>query len=647
MEPLGWGFTLEREIMSSLTSETQLKRYVFQDGQLVLASLKSGSREWLDAPGRVGREGGCWEGGKVEASKLATTPVTEAWEGKTFASAHHRLQCFSKAGAFHHFIEGAPVETAAKGEAGAGPTGVEVDHHERDEGSGGDLLETWNLKPGHYRVRAFLCREQTDLHDNLARIESHQCWPMETLELRGCVFALEDVMSGEGWVLVKWAPHPDARPEPDTVDLRVKGCRLELLGFGSRSRHGAYPWSIAPFGGGESGAIAAIQKLHWIWREWDPTRDGLALGNTWGDRSRDAALNGAFVERELLTAQKRKLDVLQLDDGWQKGTTANSASVQETGGGPWEGFYESESDFWSVNRDRFPKGFREDYERFGIGCGLWFAPDSSHDFANWELDAASVLSMWRDQGARWVKVDAIKARSKAGERNLRRFFDKVLEESEGQVLFDLDVTAEVRPGFFGLPHVGPVFVENRYTDWGNYWPHHTFRNLWDLSHVVAPSRLRMEIANPDRNIEVYGDDPLSPAKVPLDYTFATVMVSSPLFWFELQHLSEERWGQCSDIYELWLKFRGELHQAIVLPIGEAPCGASWSGFHVKSFGSHVEHLLVFREPAAEDVGRVELKHEKGQDWVALYGDMEHKVEDGLFHGRSVSSFDVLWLRTEA
>ena len=89
--------------------------------------------------------------------------------------------------------------------------------------------------------------------------------------------------------------------------------------------------------------------------------------------------------------------------------------------------------------------------------------------------------------------------------------DGGLPGSSGQVVFDLDVTAQTRPGYFGAMEAGPLFVENRYTDWHRYWPHQTLRNLWKLSRWVDPRRLRMEWLNHTRNTEKYANDPLAPA----------------------------------------------------------------------------------------------------------------------------------------
>ena len=44
-----------------------------------------------------------------------------------------------------------------------------------------------------------------------------------------------------------------------------------------------------------------------------------------GDRSRDARINEAFLLKEIDAGAALGVDVVQIDDGWQKGRTANSA----------------------------------------------------------------------------------------------------------------------------------------------------------------------------------------------------------------------------------------------------------------------------------------------------------------------------------
>ena len=60
-------------------------------------------------------------------------------------------------------------------------------------------------------------------------------------------------------------------------------------------------------------------------RAYEAPHDGMFLSNTWGDRSRDARLNQEFMLKEIAAGARLGVDVVQIDDGWQKGRTANSA----------------------------------------------------------------------------------------------------------------------------------------------------------------------------------------------------------------------------------------------------------------------------------------------------------------------------------
>ena len=43
-----------------------------------------------------------------------------------------------------------------------------------------------------------------------------------------------------------------------------------------------------------------------------------------------------------------------------------------------------------------------------------------------------------------------------------------------------------------LIEYGNIFLENRYTDWGNYFPYRTLRNLWQLSRYVPAERIHQQ-----------------------------------------------------------------------------------------------------------------------------------------------------------
>lgn len=187
----------------------------------------------------------------------------------------------------------------------------------------------------------------------------------------------------------------------------------------------------------------------------------------------------------------------------------------------------------------------------------------------------------------------MKIHSPAGAGNFDRLIDALLEESGGRITLDIDVTAALRPGYFGCVR-GNVFVENRYTDWRRYYPHATLRNLWQLAAHVDPVRLRMEFLNNARNAALYGDDPLAPGRYAPEYLFAGVMIASPLAWLETSSLPAEYVRRVAPLIATWKLHRRRLHSGTIIPIGESPDGTGWTGFaSLHADGS--ADVLAFRE----------------------------------------------------
>ena len=107
------------------------------------------------------------------------------------------------------------------------------------------------------------------------------------------------------------------------------------------------------------------------------------------------------------------------------------------------------------------------------------------------------------------------------------------------MVFNLDVTAGRRGGYHYFNEYGNLFLENRYTDWQNYYPYTTLRNLWMLSKYIPSQKLQIEFLNKWRNTEKYTGDPFGPANYSFEYLFAITMAAQPLAWFEGTGLPEE------------------------------------------------------------------------------------------------------------
>jgi len=468
-----------------------------------------------------------------------------------------------------------------------------------------ESVQTFALPSQHLRLTQVML---TDCSDRNNEFVHERLWLLHpsngTLSLSGNLFLLEDLVQASGRIFVKHAPLPEARPIPSASDLQVSpnkggGFTLSLLeAEGSSER-----WTVLDYDGDSLERIRVMQD--WQKNQRPQTAGHVLprlLSNTWGDRSRDSRMQEAFVIAEIEAAHRLGVDVVQLDDGWQKGTSSNSAKARELGG-VWEGFWNADPNFWEPHPERFPHGLQpvvDEAASKGIKIGLWFVPDSWNDFANWHRDADRLLELFNTLGVEHFKIDGVKATSELALRNLNSFFSAVLEGSHGSVVFDLDITAGIRPGHFGAMEVGPLFIENRYSDWHSYWPHCTLRNLWKLSRWIDPRRLRMEFLNNTRNAELYAGDPLSPARYAPDTLFATVMFSNPLGWFEASNLPDPYVESCSRLIRIWKAHREALFSGTILPIGHEPDGVSYTGFMSVSPAHDSGYVLVFRElhPAA-------------------------------------------------
>ena len=398
--------------------------------------------------------------------------------------------------------------------------------------AGADMLK---FKSIHLRVNEIELMDQTDRHDELFFEREWLLMQNEAgFDIKGCVLNVEDMISGCGAAFVKFAPLPHARHDKKSVDFKVDPRRNTVSAM-----LGDAPCAVISYRGGKIGFTKAMHDFQRCLRNYKAGRDGLFLSNTWGDRSRDARIKEAFLLKEVAAGAKLGVDIVQIDDGWQKGRSANS--VASRGKGVWNGYWAADPEFWNADPDRFPNGLEcvvDAARKNGMHFGLWFGPDSSNSAANWKKDADHLLKFYK-MGISYFKIDSMKTHDKQSLTNQRAMFDRMLEGSKGNMVFDLDVTAEIRPGYFGLPDIGPLFVENRYTDFHRYWPHQTLRNLWELSHVVDPVRLRMELLNNTRCVEKYKNDPLAPALYKPDVLFAVSMTASPLGWFEVSNLPDD------------------------------------------------------------------------------------------------------------
>ena len=510
-------------------------------------------------------------------------------------------------------------------------------------GACGDMI---SFVAPHLKVRAFTPIDKTDLRAELLDEREFVMPTCEAMAYMKCnVLDVRESLTGQGVVFLKLAPMPESRADPDAFDFVVNPATRAVMAVPT-----GYPLAMLAYSGGEVGRLRALRDFHRSLWPYKLGRDGVLLSNTWGDGNRDSRINEEFLLKEIDAAADIGVEVVQIDDGWQKGRSMNSS--QSNGKGVWNGYWAADPEFWKPDQVRFPRGLKplaDAAAKGGMSIGLWFGPDSSDEAVNWERDADCLLAFYRQFGIRHFKIDSLKLHTPTAFARNKDFFAKMLRESEGRMSFDLDCTAEVRPGFLGGMPVGPLFAENRYahrkSDRRVYYPHQTLRSLWMLSHVLDPVRLRMEFLNPAKKDEAYGDDPLRPSVWPEDALFAITMLSSPLAWMELSDVPEAVRAKWRPLIAKWKGERDSLHGCVTVPVGGKPDGEAWTGF-VSVGDNGGGYALVFREGNARRGWGLDLRdYFKSEDVSVsvIYGEGTASVSDGVLKVDIPERFGYIWL----
>lgn len=482
------------------------------------------------------------------------------------------------------------------------------------------VLDQICLKGRNWHCNVVEFHDRTDVHNTL--LEEHRFISYHhEKDWNGNLLIARDATTGSGLFILKEAPCSDMQVGTGDADFRTKNgwFRVTRAGFGPSDIvpddwTRLYGCVMGVTGNGELDEAMALRAYQKVLRR----QTDMVMMNTWGDRSQDGRVSEAFCLQELDKAARLGVTVYQIDDGWQRGKSP--ASVVK--GGSFEGIWQR-SGYWDLDPVKFPHGLKpivDKADSLGIEIGLWFNPSTQDDMADWEKDAAVLTGLYRKYGIRIFKIDGLIIPTKKAERNLRNMLDRVRKETGDEVVFNLDVTNGHRMGYNWFAEYGNIFLENRYTDWGNYYPYKTLRNLWQLSRYVAPERFQIEFLNPWRNPDKYpAKDSFAPTNYSFDYIAATSFAAQPLAWMEASNLPEEAFST-GELLKKWLAIAQDLHSGTILPIGDEPSGRSLTGFQSVVDSRH-GFLIVYREdtPTAKGYLKTWLPAGKRAKFKAIMG----------------------------
>jgi hypothetical protein len=330
-------------------------------------------------------------------------------------------------------------------------------------------------------------------------------------------------------------------------------------------------WTIV-YQGGDDGLQRALKQFDAARYPVKVKRDAFILSNTWGPANPGGAQFTAedFVLKEFPLLAELGVDILQIDDGWQK-----------SGGGPGaSGFLPKYKEGW--------KNIKAAADKTGVRLGLWVAIRNANladlkknldelGFITWKVDFDH-LSSRADYEARIAKYREIMKYSPNTQFTLCPEYD------------------DPRYGWYFAKEYGSIYFQNIQEGQPAHLtlvPFHVLRQHWLMAKYFPANKLQVMLQNPKRTRKDISDASLHSHA----YCFAMGLPFVPAFFQCAQFLDAEgrRRTEGAD-RGVQGRTRSDLFTSITYPIGEVPDNASWSGFQMDQHAAgHGGHLLLFRE----------------------------------------------------
>lgn len=476
--------------------------------------------------------------------------------------------------------------------------------------------------------------DSTDDHNLVKTEKTFELFSPWSKNYQGNIFIVDNFVDNQALMLVKESPCKIAQTGNCDFDFFFNKYRtVAITGIGLSFE--------LPFDINESvnlyGATVVVGDKNSVIRDYHDyylrgvspvQRTPQILSNTWGDGHADSSINEKFMLDELAVANYLGVDVVQLDDGWQKGHTAGS-HVKTGGAQIGEGMYDQQKDFWDV-RSTFPNGLTpvlEKAKEYGIEIGLWYSCDATDDYKYLQTDIKNVIELYNKHGVSTFKIDGIRIKNKTCEDNVYKILSEIRKATDNKIKINMDITAGKRYGYLYMREFGNLFLENRFAKSRTYYPYRTLKNLWKLSKYVPTQRFQIEVANVNSYQEKYKGDKLAPITYGQDYAFAITMVANPLMWMEMQNLSQENKDKLKAIISVYKNERKALSECFIEPIGESPSGIGFTGFRASDCNGG-GYLLLFKEMCEDKIHDFNVNL-KGKKLKVLYnsGDLKVKIKD--------------------
>ena len=315
---------------------------------------------------------------------------------------------------------------------------------------------------------------------------------------------------------------------------------------------------------------------------------------------------------EIKAAGEMGIEMVQIDDGWQKEKTSQ------------------------LDPSVYPEGWKNVKtlaEEKGVKLGLWmgWAQQVSTPYLIKELNAG---------GFNAVKLDFYNVSTYQGVQRLRDIARQIHTQVEQPLIINWDITGVQAKdqGFFYGREYGNLWLENQkqhLPDHTLYRPWRVLRDVWEVSHYVNLDQIQIAIQNPDREYEGNSDA----SEHSQGYCVAIGLMGSPNFFQELKYLKPHARTEIKGLLNIYKKVRPQMAEGIVYPIGHRPDNAQWTGFQNYNENTGISYLMIFRERLNKNSSaKLPLCFYQSQSRLHLTDLISGKTRDVILDNRSQIEF---------
>ena len=380
--------------------------------------------------------------------------------------------------------------------------------------------------------------------------------------------------NSEGVIMVKESPKTVNHPSWNTGAFFTGPEGIVNTGWGlsageipaDRFRDTWASWCIV-YSGGNDGLQMALKTFDAARYPVFPARDMFILSNTWGPANPcgNQFAKEDFVLKEIEAEGQLGIDVMQIDDGWQKNATT---------------FLPHYTHGW--------KDIKAAADKAGMRMGLWVDIRKGtvpHMFQ--DLDELGFIS-WK------ADFDSLTNRDEYDARLAR--YREVMKHAWMKTQFTLcPEYNDPRYGWYFAREYGSTYFQNIQE---GQLPHLTMvpfqvlRQHWLLSKYLPSNKLQVLLQNPKRVVRPDLSDAREHGH---GYCFAMGLPFVPCFFQSAQYLDDAGKTELAELIKGFKTCREDIFTSTTFPIGDEPCNAAWTGFQMVSTRRDGGHLLLFRE----------------------------------------------------